>query len=203
MIQDLIDAVRNFLAKLFGGTGTSADIRRLEKTREKLDAARRKQNDEIEVFRSKIKQIGVRSQNLKSDYNTAPPIEKPLLERQMRQAMDEADGLDGQKVVLFANIDSLTKAIGKIDEVLISLSHGMTEVDVDNIAMIGDEAFAVADDALRAVASMDRVVHPAMAIEAERENVEDRAPVRTKSVDQLPADLEARMKRFEMEPPQT
>lgn len=197
----ILEAIRALLAKIFGGKNeTQRRLAALEKMEAGFTASRRDNVDRLDELKSEIRTLESRAINKKKEMEQSHGDSKRIVVGEIERIFRELDRLRGRENIIAANLDRIDVALSKIREAKAALSAGVTEEQLDNIALEIQDLFETLKTLDRTSADLEREKYEAPKVAhvdvetriAETEGAE-KAPVA------LSPETEKRLKQLETE----
>jgi len=195
------DAIREFLAKLFGGgNDMQRRLKALDGMEDKFVSARRDNEDSLHSLKDEIKTLEARAIQKKRELDQAHGDSKRIVVGEIERIFRELDGLRGRENVVAANLERIRVAIAKVGEAKAALRAGVSEEQFDDIALEIQDLFGTLKTLDRAAADLEREKYEAPA--ASKVDVDQRmAEVQgaEKAPIALSPETEKRLKQLETE----
>jgi hypothetical protein len=199
-MADIWEAIREFLARLFGGNDTQRRLKALEAIEDKFISAKRDNEDGLHSLKDEIRTLEARALQKKRELDQAHGDSKRIVVGEIERVFRELDRLRGRENVVAANLDRIGVALAKVGEAKAALRAGVSEEQFDDIALEIQDLFSTLKTLDRAATDLDREKYGAPA--ASKVDVDQRlgeVQGAEKAPAALSADTEKRLKQLEAE----
>jgi hypothetical protein len=151
------ETVRETLAKMAETVGLKAsDARQLEGFAQKLSSAKAANIDKLEDLKEEIRGLEVRALKKKKEYDEAKGAVRKILAGEVEQLFRELDRRQSRANILARNIDRISIAQSKIEEIRVAQLQGASDDEIDTIALQAAEKFEALEIGDRAVADLEK-----------------------------------------------
>ena len=195
------DAISTILSRLGQLLGLKpSEARRLELMEQKLTAAKASNVDRLEWLKDKIRLLESQALRKKKELEAARGDSKRIVAGSIEQLFRDLDRLQGQEQIIRSNIERLSVAQAKLQELNVAQVTGLEEGQLDDIALDLQDAFAGLKATDREAAELEQVAYEAP--KRSRVDVEQRmAEVEGEGVNTtgLSPEAEKRLKQLEAE----
>jgi len=148
----------SFLSKLAEVTGLkTSDAEKLRKEKLNFVAHKAKNVDRLEGLKFKVKRLEEQAFKKKDEYENATGSAKRMIAREIERIFKDIDRLRGQENIINRNIEQLSVALAKIDELIVVKQGAVTEDFADGLAIDLEDTFREAEDIDRAVSALETV----------------------------------------------
>ncbi len=199
-MADFWEAIRSFLARLFGGSDTKRRLKSLEAMEVKFTAAKRDNTDSLEALKDEIRVLESRARKKKQELEEARGDSRRIVVGEVERIFRELDRLRGRENILAANLDRIGTALAKVGEAKAALRAGVSEEQFDEIALDLQNLFSALRESDRAARDLERERYEAPA--ANEVKTEERMAELAED-EKTPADLspeiERRLRQLEAE----
>ena len=195
---DTLSAVLSRLAQWLGLK--PSEKRRLELMEQKLAAAKAGNVDRLEGLKEKIRLLEGQALRKKKELETARGDTKRIVAGSIEQLFRDLDRLQGQEQIIRSNIERVSVAQAKLQELKVAQEAGVEEGQLDDIALDLQDAFAGLKATDREAAGLEQVAYEAP--QRSRVDIEQRmAEVAGEAVNTtgLSPETEKRLKQLESE----
>jgi hypothetical protein len=156
---DAISAVLSRLAQLLGLK--PSEKRRLDLMEQKLAAAKAGNVDRLEGLKERIKLLEGQALRKKKELEAARGDSKRIVAGSIEQLFRDLDRLQGQEQIIRSNIERVSVAQAKLQELKVAQETGLEEGQLDDIALDLQEAFAGLKATDREAAGLEQVAYDA------------------------------------------
>lgn len=190
----------SFLSKLAEVTGLkTSETEKLNKMEEKLRTSKAANIDKVEELKLQIKRLESQALKKKQEYDKATGATKRLVGGEIERIFNDLDRLKGRETIIVRNIEQVSVAIAKIEELKAAQSHGVEEDVFDDLALDLEDIFGELRSTDRAAEGLSKVNYDAP--EKEAMNIESR--LESLDVDKVASEdtpsFEKRLKELEAE----
>lgn len=142
------EAISSIIIKIAQYLGIKpSDRRRIDMMEQKLATAKAHNVSKIESLKEKIGQLESHAVRKKKEYEKAIGDRKRIIGGEIERLIRDLDRLQGQENIISSNIERISIAQGKLEEVGAADFKGLDEGELDDIALELQESF----DELRGV----------------------------------------------------
>jgi hypothetical protein len=149
-----------------------SEAKRMELMEQKLAASKRTNVDRLEAIKEEIRQLEGRALRKKKELDAARGESKRIIVREIEVTFGDLDRLRSKETILAQNIDRISAALAKIQDVRAAKGRGIEEEQIDEIAIDAEEAFADLKRSDRAADGLDKIQYTPR--EPARVDVEER-----------------------------
>jgi len=167
--ENISDVVAK-IAELLGIKPSEAN--RLEVLREKLTTSRATNVDQRETLKDEIRKLEARAKQKKTEFDAASGDIKRMVGREIESIFRDLDRLRGRENIITGNLDRISVAVSKIDELIAAKAKGVEEGQLDDIALELQDVFSDLKESDRASRDLEQEKYEAPATEPV--NVEQR-----------------------------
>ena len=154
------DSMSANLSKLAGILGVKgSDKRRMEQMEHKLSIARAGNQDRLEALKEKIRDLEGQALSKKQELESARGDSKKIIAREIERIFRELDRLHSREKIIAGNLDRISIALVKLEEYADAREVGLSDDDLDDIALDLQEAFDDLNIADKAVNDLDRITY--------------------------------------------
>lgn len=151
------EAIREFLAKLFGGgNDTQRRLKALDGMEDKFVAAKRDNEDSLHSLKDEIRTLEARAVQKKRELDQVHGDSKRIVVGEIDRLFRELDRLRGRENVVEANMERIGVALAKVGEAKAALRAGVSEEQFDDIALEIQDLFGTLKTLDRAATDLDR-----------------------------------------------
>jgi len=203
-------AIGDVLSKLAEWLGLKpSEARQLEKQKEQLTGSRAENVERIEGLKEQIEALEARAQREKREYSRLKGARQRIVVGQMERTFRELDRLRGKEKIIANNIEVLSRAIEKIEELDAARVAGVSDDQLDALAIDLEGSLDELARRDKATADLEKVTYEtedaeAMDIEARFAEMEGAAPASEGAAEadsgELPAHLRERFRDLGDEP---
>lgn len=141
-MKEFKDALGSILSKAAERLGIKpSEAGRYGLMKEKLIAARAGNADQIESLKDKIRRLQARAVQKKREYDEARGDIKRILAGEIERTLRELDRLQGQEKIIASNMERISVALEKVEELEAAQTQGVEEGAIDDLAIGLQEAF--------------------------------------------------------------
>ena len=155
--RDSMSANLSRLAGILGVKGS--DKRRMEQMEHKLSIARAGNQDRLEALKEKIRDLEGQALSKKQELESARGDSKKIIAREIERIFRELDRLHSREKIIAGNLDRISIALVKLEEYADAREVGLSDDDLDDIALDLQEAFDDLNIADKAVNDLDRITY--------------------------------------------
>jgi hypothetical protein len=195
------DSISAILSRLAQSLGLKpSEGRRLELMEQKLAAAKASNIDRVDALAEKIRLLESQALRKKKELESSRGDSKRIVAGSIEQLFRDLDRLQGQERIIRSNIERLSIAQAKLQELRVAQETGVEEGQLDDIALDLQEVFAGVKTIDREAADLEQVEYEApkrsrVDIEQRMAEVEGEAVTKTG----LSPETEKRLKQLEAE----
>jgi uncharacterized protein YhaN len=133
-----------------------SEARQMQRLREKLKAARAANTDRIEDVKAEIRQYQTRLKKLAKEHEAALGDGKRPVAREIERAVRDLDRLRGREEILHGNLEKISLALSKTQELAAAKEQGLDEEAIDSLTLDIEDAFADLRRTDRAAEGLER-----------------------------------------------
>lgn len=194
------EAISAILSKLAQFLGIKmSNKRQTELIKHKLADAKASNIDRLEVLKASIKQHETQALRKKKEYEETKGSTKRIIKGEIERIFRSMDLLQGQEKVIISNIERISLAQSKLDEIESAEAKGAEESELDDIALDLQEAYEglmVADRASRDLKDIDYQAPEQVDVDAEKRMAEVEGEQEAKA-NELNPEIAQRLKQLE------
>jgi hypothetical protein len=138
-----------------------SEKRRLDLMEQKLAAAKAGNVDRLEGLKERIKLLEGQALRKKKELEAARGDSKRIVAGSIEQLFRDLDRLQGQEQIIRSNIERVSVAQAKLQELKVAQETGLEEGQLDDIALDLQEAFAGLKATDREAAGLEQVAYDA------------------------------------------
>lgn len=167
-MADFKDILRGMGARVAQGLGLhSSDRDRLKKLRADLEISKAGHVDRWELIKEDVRKLEARLGNLKKEYEGCRGTIKKMVGQQIEDAFRQLDRKEKEIMLVRRNIEQVQTTLDRMRELEhVVESPGVTEGQLDDLAIQLEEGFDDARQTDKALADLNRVEYEAPAEEA-------------------------------------
>lgn len=155
--RDSMSANLSRLAGILGVKGS--DKRRMEQIEHRLSIARAGNQDRLQALKEKIRDLEGQALIKKQELESTRGDSKRILAREIERIFRELDRLHSREKIIAGNLDRISLALIKLEEYADAREVGLSDDDLDDIALDLQEAFDDLNIADKAVNDLDRITY--------------------------------------------
>ena len=201
MMESLAETIRSVLSKLAQCLGIKpTEEQRLYLTEERLARARADNVDRLEQVKEEVRKLEARALRKKQEYDAAQGPLKRIAARELEQVFRDLDRVEGRERIILRNIEKLSVAQAKLEELKVARAEGLGEDLLDDLALDLEEALDALKAADRATRDLEETKY--VAPESQSVDVEKRMTELVSPEDagvRLPEAARERLARLEAE----
>lgn len=194
------------LSKLASFLGLKAtDKRRMQGMGKKLAASKAGNVDRLEALKQEIAQLEARVLAKKKEYDAASGDTRKIISREMERLFRELDRLHARENIISANIERISAAWAKFEEYKAAQESGLSEGELDDLALELEEALDNLKQVDRASKDLEQVKYQApdpRDVDIEKRTAELAGEHDATEADSLSPETEKRLKELEKENPE-
>ena len=149
-----------------------SESKRLEALRAKLTTSRATNVDQRETLKDEIRKLEARTKQKKKEFDAASGDIKRMVGREIEGIFRDLDRLRGRENIITGNLDRISVAVVKIDELIVAKTKGVEEGQLDDLALELQDVFADLKESDRATRDLEQERYEAPT--SEPVNVEQR-----------------------------
>ena len=134
-MSKLWEAISDLLSKLFGGNDVRKRLKVLDGMEERFSVAKRDNEDSLQNLKDDIKALETRALQKKRELEQSHGDTKRIIVGEIERVFRELDGLRGRENVIAANLERIRGALAKTGEAKVALRAGMSEDQLDTLAL--------------------------------------------------------------------
>jgi len=182
---------------LWGQNSTQAKAQEFLK---KLSSAKAANIDNLELLKDRIKQLEVLLVRKKKEWENAKGPSRRIVGSEIEMRFRELDRLEGREKIIVGNIDRISRAMEKLEQILVGRDLGVNEDEITDIYLDAQETFDELKAADRAAEDLDKAAYASRAAEAD-ETVDRLSEItgEKEAPTGMSADTEKRLKELEKE----
>ncbi len=195
-LRDRLGAILSKLAQWLGLK--PSEQRRFDLMDRKLAVSRAKNRDRLECLKDTIRELESQALRKKGEYEHSRGDTQRIIGGEIERLFRELDRLRGQETILGANLDRISAARVKIQELVAGRDRGLEEDELDDMALELQGLFEELKVADRATAELEKVAYqPPQTRPVDREQRMAEVAGETETVGGLSAETERRLERLE------
>jgi len=189
------------LAKIAEWLGLKpSEAKRLDLMEQKLQSARRENTDQLEDLKGRIKSLERQALAQKAELEKAKGTSRRLVVSQIEQTFRDLDRLQGRENIVVQTLDRISLAITKVGEARAAKQQGVSEDQMDELAVELQDVFADLKVSDRAARDLERVEYsPPQRAQVDVEDRLGQFEGTAKQAAELPATIQQRLKELESE----
>ncbi len=157
---DFRDSISAKLSRLTGIIGLkSSDKRRIEQMEHKLSVARAGNLDRLQAIKEKIRDLEGQALMKKQELDSARGDSKRIIAGEIERLFRDLDRLQGREKIIAANMDRISIAQVKLEEYSDARESGLSEDDLDEIALDLQVSFDDLNTADKAMKDLSKVIY--------------------------------------------
>lgn len=149
-----------------------SESKRLEALRAKLTTSKATNVDQRETLKDEIRKLEARAKQKKKEFDGASGDIKRMVGREIEGIFRDLDRLRGRENIITGNLDRISVAVAKIDELIVAKAKGVEEGQLDDLALELQDVFADLKESDRATRDLEQERYEAPT--SEPVNVEQR-----------------------------
>ena len=149
-----------------------SESKRLEALRAKLTTSKATNVDQRETLKDEIRKLEARTKQKKKEFDAASGDIKRMVGREIEGIFRDLDRLRGRENIITGNLDRISVAVVKIDELIVAKTKGVEEGQLDDLALELQDVFADLKESDRATRDLEQERYEAPT--SEPVNVEQR-----------------------------
>ncbi len=166
-------AIPELLQRLLEMLGIKqSDNAKFQRLKEKLSIAKATNVDQVESLKEKIKTLEHKALEKKREYDASKGDIKRVVGGEIERIFKELDRLKGRETILGQNIDKLSLAATKVEELIVAGQQGVDEDIFDSLAVDLEDIFGELKATDKAAQGLEEVTYEAP--KSEQINVESR-----------------------------
>lgn len=133
-----------------------SESKRLEALRAKLTTSRATNVDQRETLKDEIRKLEARAKQKKKEFDAASGDIKRMVGREIEGIFRDLDRLRGRENIITGNLDRISVAVVKIDELIVAKTKGVEEGQLDDLALELQDVFADLKESDRATRDLEQ-----------------------------------------------
>ena len=133
-----------------------SESKRLEALRAKLTTSRATNVDQRETLKDEIRKLEARAKQKKKEFDGASGDIKRMVGREIEGIFRDLDRLRGRENIITGNLDRISVAVAKIDELIVAKAKGVEEGQLDDLALELQDVFADLKESDRATRDLEQ-----------------------------------------------
>jgi len=155
-MNTLWEAIREFLARLFGASTRQRRLKALDAMEDKLLAAKRDNTDNLQDLKQEIRTLEARALQKKKELDQTRGDSRRIVVGEIERTFRDLDRLRDRETLIAANLDRISIALAKVREAKAALAAGITEEQFDEIALEVQDLFTELRETDRAARDLER-----------------------------------------------
>ena len=133
-----------------------SESKRLEALRAKLTTSKATNVDQRETLKDEIRKLEARAKQKKKEFDGASGDIKRMVGREIEGIFRDLDRLRGRENIITGNLDRISVAVAKIDELIVAKAKGVEEGQLDDLALELQDVFADLKESDRATRDLEQ-----------------------------------------------